>query len=276
MPEGPEVRIISDCLNDKISDHVLKTIKFLNNSKVYQDKKLFSSDYDILYNSEDDYNYIDINDTCYIVTSYGKKVCFLFNSFAIISSLNMEGRWSFKQDSNTSIILEFDSMCIYFKDIEKRANFGIVNYNSDAFNHTFKEVGYDLMDDTTTLDLFTEVIKNKRLRKKKIFEFILEQKYFSGIGMYLAPEIIYDSKLMYDRELETLTDDEINCLFNSIKKIMNESYKKGGLTIATYCDPYGRTGTYETKVYMKKITEKEEKVYIHIYQKSRKFYYCHF
>lgn len=277
MPEGPEVRIISDCLNDVVCNLSLNSIKFLNNSKVYSDCELFSSDYTPLYNDKNDYYYIDIYDTCHVVTSYGKKVCFLFDEFIIVSSLNMEGRWTFKKDSNTSIVLEFgNGVSIYFKDTEKRANFSICNYESYAYNHIFNTIGYDLMDDRMTCELFVDVITNKRIKNKKLFEFLLDQKYVSGIGFYLCPEIIYVSMLMFDRTLGSLNNEEIIRLYKSIKTIMNLSYKLGGLTIATYCDPYGRTGKYEPKIYRKKITERGEIVKVYIYQNSRKFYYCEF
>lgn len=61
----------------------------------------------------------------------------------------------------------------------------------------------------------------------------------------------YNARIAPHRTLNSLTDEEIERLYYWTLHIMNEAYKCGGLTIATYVDPHGGKGTYEHAVYNK-------------------------
>lgn len=272
MPELPEVRCIAEMLNQKIKDIKILKVIFFECSKVINDGHLYSSDFSIQ-NDEDEY-YVNINQVCKAVTYYGKKICFLFDTFAIISALAMEGRWSFIDRGNTSIkICCENEVNLYFNDIECQGNFSIVNYESQSYCHIFKDVGYDYDDERLTLDVFKSMIIQKKLQKKYLYDFLLDQKYFSGIGNYLRSEIIYESKLKYDIQLGELSENDISKLYYAIKTILDESYKCGGLTLSSYYKPDGSIGTYQPKIYMKKYTPCGAKVNVTLVTGKRKIYH---
>lgn len=277
MPEGSEVRCIANCMRNEIINRQLIDIKFLQNSKIYLEKKLYSSDYEITHDDMTKTFNIILNQICIEVTSYGKKICILFNDFVIVSSLNMEGRWSLKNHDNTCLIMSFDN-CIklYFRDIECRANFGIVKYDSIAFNHTFSDVGYDMQKEEVKYEHFIEMIGKKKYRNKKLYDVLLDQSFVSGIGNYLRSEIIYHAKIRHDIIISELTENECSRLFNSIKHVMEESYNKGGLTLSTYTNLYDECGSYIPCVYMKHISPDNLQVHVCLCSKKRKLYYCIF
>lgn len=275
MPEGPEIRCIADGISDEILNKDLREIFFYNNSKVYRDRQLYSSDYEIQYDDINDCYKFTNTKKCLSVTSYGKKLCILFETFAIISALNMEGRWLLTKDKDTSISVHFsDNTTLYFKDIDKRANISIINYDSAAFEHIFSDVGYDIQSDDVTYEYFNEAITKKKFLNKKLYDVLLDQSCVSGIGNYLRCEIIYHAKIRYDIKISEMTNEELFRLFNSIKYIMQLSYERGGLTLSSYTNLYGIVGTYEPMVYMRKNTKNGETVNVCLCSKKRKFYYC--
>src|SRR3989304_5872633 len=79
--------------------------------------------------------------------------------------------------------------------------------------------------------------KNTRLNNSQICAFLMNQKYFSGLGLYLCCEILYLSKIKPDRILSELTDDEIKELFDVILTTVKRSYDSGGHTIKSYISP---------------------------------------
>ena len=92
-------------------------------------------------------------------------------------------------------------------------------------------------------------MSGNRIKKKEISDFLLEQKYFSGVGNYLKSDILYHARIKPDRTLESLNDQEVKNLLDSTMFIMHESLKHGGLTIKSFWSPTGKKGVYPTLVY---------------------------
>lgn len=275
MPEGCEIKVITEQIYNEFKNTMLKRIKFLNNSKVYDDSKLFNSDYNLEYNEEEDYYYLIMNNEIPEIRSYGKKILFDYNDKFISCSLNIEGRFLLKYDNNISVIFEFENKNLYFKDIELRANISVINYDSKNCIKFSNELGVDLLRDDTTIDVFLNIFETTK-SKRKLYDYIMDQKNMCGIGNYLRSEIFYDSKLRYNITVNELTLEDKIKLFESIKKIMELSSEKGGFTFKTYHDIYGNKGEYECKCFMKNKTLLNEKVEIILDTSGRKFYYVEF
>jgi formamidopyrimidine-DNA glycosylase len=82
----------------------------------------------------------------------------------------------------------------------------------------------------------------------------MNQKVFAGVGNYIRSESLYRAGIKPDRYISAMKDDEIKSLCNHIIDVVQEAYKCGGATIATYSDLYGNVGTFydQFKVYGKK------------------------
>ena len=201
----------------------------------------------------------------------GKRIIFdLVNIYTnqhifLLSFLGMEGHWVKEKTKHTSISICFGDIDLnsrlfspknvktfYFDDSR---HFGFIKIFPDQkeLDNALKNVGPDLLNEEVSYDTYYATIKKPILTNKQICWFLLEQKYFSGIGNYLKSEILYSSRIAPYRIIGTLTDQEIYNLYCFSLNIIREAADKNGLTIATYIDPDGVKGTFETKVYNKKI-----------------------
>lgn len=242
MPEIVEVYITALELNDALKDGILVDIDIRSPSKVDCDDKIR-------------YLYHKLKG----VTSKGKKILFIFDSFIIGCSLGMEGHWGYIPRNNlkhTKIILDFSGTKIYFDDTRCFGRVSFLN-NKEQVNDFLKHVGIDLLRERNwiTDEKWLSEFKNKKLRNKEVCDFLLEQQRFSGIGNYLRAEILFDARISPFRKLGDLSENEILQLKVSTFKIIDEAYKGYGLTIATYSTPSGVKGIYECKVYGKQSVE---------------------
>jgi formamidopyrimidine-DNA glycosylase len=145
----------------------------------------------------------------------------------------------------------------YFKETEHQLyyddsrHFGTLNIirTQDEYASLFKDVGPDLLRDNITIEQYTSVITRSNISRKTIMWFLLEQKYFSGVGNYLRSEIMYVARLNPTKTLGSLTKNDIISLYVSTLQILQESLKSGGLTLSTYWDPDGNVGKYQVRVY---------------------------
>ena len=73
---------------------------------------------------------------------------------------------------------------------------------------------------------------------------ILDQKVVAGLGIIYADEALFDSKIHPKRMTGTLSDQEIENLLESAKKVMTASIESGGSTMQTYVKADGTKGDY--------------------------------
>ena len=126
----------------------------------------------------------------------------------------MTGNLSFIKGKYTQITY------IFIKDGEDKRTLGFVKYITTVEEpcEIFKNIGPDLLRGEVSLELFTSIIKSDKLNRK--IGKVMEQKHFSGIGLYIKCEVLFDCSLSPHRLCSSLSDRKINVF-----------YKDGGLTI---------------------------------------------
>jgi formamidopyrimidine-DNA glycosylase len=79
----------------------------------------------------------------------------------------------------------------------------------------------------------------------------MDQKFIAGIGNIYSDEILFAAKVAPLRLVKTLTTQEIQSIFQNIKKILRAAIKHHGSSVEYYLDAFGRKGNYvkEHKVY---------------------------
>jgi len=115
--------------------------------------------------------------------------------------------------------------------------------------HVFKYTGPDILYDNVTLDLYTKIITNKRIKGKLLARFLMDQKRVSGVGNWMKAEILYLCRLSPWRTLESLTSTEIAWLHYYTMWILQQSIMHGGLTIGDWYDLDGKKGGYVRQMY---------------------------
>lgn len=233
MPEGPEVRIIAEELSSFLVGKKCISLTFRSNFTLH------SSDYSL------ENNQFELSKTCKSVYSKGKKIIFVFKGIRLVSACLMYGRWHFEEVPNWVIRLEYEFGNIYYSDKDRNSLFSIVD--KDNLTRILKDVGPDYFE--IDYDDFDQKISRPKIGSKHIQDFLMDQKEFSGIGNYLKSEILYESELHPQRELQTLTKKEKKKLFRKIKSVMQHSYEECGHTLDSFITPSGRRGNFVCKIY---------------------------
>jgi len=101
------------------------------------------------------------------------------------------------------------------------------------------KLGITPLDKEFTLDYFKRLLDKKR---GNIKSFLLDQKNLAGIGNVYIQDILFNAKVHPQRTISSLTDTEIEALYKSIKSVLNESIKRGGLAYEK--DFYSNKGGY--------------------------------
>lgn len=248
MPEGPEVKITADGLNAHMSNCYIQGINVTPASRYYNSGIK---------------NHDNLKLPLYVqsVTSKGKKIlinCVDSINYPVIlvSALAMEGSWKLHSGKHAGIEIylettDGDSKTVYFHDTRHFGTFHIC-FVQDELQFVLKDVGPDLLSEDISYEHYHSVISNPKLRNKEICWFMMEQKFFSGVGNYILAEVLYESRILPTRLLCNLSDEDKYNLWYYSRKILSDSYQYGGLTIATYFSMEGARGIFETKVYGKK------------------------
>lgn len=244
MPEGPEVRVITDQLQKFIGSKIERT-------KVYVKKYAFHSE----------------GDTITDIVAIGKKLIFTFNDdHACVLRLGMTGKILMKADKYTTLEIHTSKGSIYFDDARK---FGRCDYLEpgylleylQAFGmvvlNTAREIKkYDLIK--LNCDILLEMVR--KYPRRQITAFLMDDSIIDGVGNYLKSEIIHDIGVSPFIKIGELSDAQVMKLCKSIDKIMKAAYKNGGLTLRDFRDTEGYDGRYVSKVYGQDETSSGRKV----------------
>lgn len=248
MPEGPEVLLTALELNESLKGLYLNYIQIAPGAH------------------QTGLETIKLPAKLTHVTYYAKRVLFVLQeadgSTSMIGSfLGMEGHWGWDPNKNHIFLtMEFGSYLneailltektLYYDDTR---HFGFVRLLRTPQDNTefFKNLGVDLLVDVAkiTPELWRSKLTSSYVKRMQICSFLINPKYFSGIGNYLKSEILYRARIRPDREIQTLTDQEIELLRCVSLATIRESFESGGLTIATFYTPSGKMGGFKCQVY---------------------------
>jgi formamidopyrimidine-DNA glycosylase len=249
MPEGPEVRIYLEIINEltkgkKIIDIVSKKEnKKLNDFKINLPLKILKVD--------------AIGKLMYFILENDFVIMFTFGltgSFAIIETNKKIIRYEFIFDSlnkktffsklknkldidkgikhtpikliNSLALIQTNKL--YYVD---QLNFGKPTFgNKEILDKKIKSLGMDPLLTEITQQQFLEIIRKVIIKKPEmsIYEFLMNQKYICGIGNYLSQEILYHSRINPHRAINDLELLEIKRIYKIMIKIMKWSYEKQG------------------------------------------------
>jgi len=184
----------------------------------------------------------------------------------------MSGYWSTEKGDHSHIQFKIRKAgthskihTLYFDDTRRFGKLEIC-YSDKELEDKLKSVGTDLMNTAIQyfkfrqvkfakkvqeewLSYYLKMRKTGRSKNRAIFTLLMDQKYFSGIGCYIAAETLYKSKISPERKVANLSKKDIINLFNNAITIMYLSYKSNGVTIRDYQDPEGGKGVFKRLVY---------------------------
>jgi len=121
--------------------------------------------------------------------------------------------------STTRVIIKFsDGSGLFFNDLRK---FGWMKVK----DLPEKPKGIDVLSKDFTLEFFSNLVKES---KKPIKILLMDQEKITGIGNIYANDALFLAKIHPKRKADSLKENEIKALFESIKKIIEQGIKHGG------------------------------------------------
>lgn len=190
------------------------------------------------------------------VKTKGKFMWWEFsNKWYMFVTYGMTGQFSPKRGKHPAYYLQYTtppSMIvenIYYNDPR---HFGTVKFTNSVVDLTEKIVNLG-WDPFTGFDYNNKTFIQYKLKSsnKPIAQLLMDQSIFAGVGNYIKSEALYLAKLSPHRTGNSLSNDEIYELCQSIMSVMQTSYQHQGATLSTFKTPYGDEGKYSTlfKVY---------------------------
>ena len=248
MPELPEVEIIKQSLKKSIL--YKKIIKVLiknrnlrfkiekNLNKLLSKKKIIKvsrkSKYLIIYFEQNQFLIIHfgMSGTLHLV----KKNNYNKTNLSFYNSENLPKKHS-------HIIIFFKNFKIIYNDPRR---FGYLKYfkSYKKMNFFFSNLGLEPLDKNFNLNYLKKKILNKN---KNIKNFLLDQKYISGIGNIYANEILYYSKINPYKNVKKLNISDLKKIIYFSKFILKKAIKKGGSTIRDFKNTKGIAGSFQNE-----------------------------
>ena len=253
MPELPEVEIVRQSLNKKIKQKKVKKVivrnrnlrikipqhfaDFIKGRKII-DVKRFSK-YIIFCFSNKSYCllHLGMSGTIHIVNNDKKDVITntSFYSFPLLP----------KKHNHVEII--FENLKIIYNDPRRFGFFEIVG-NLYLLKKRFSNLGPEPFQSRFNYEYVFSFLKGK---KRNIKNFLLDQKFVSGIGNIYANEILFLSNIKPDKKGYLIKKKECKKLVINSRKVLSNAIKKGGSSIKDFHNIYGEKGKFQKnfKVY---------------------------
>jgi formamidopyrimidine-DNA glycosylase len=251
MPEGPEVRTVSDKLRPYLIGRVISGSYFGERAKTIG------------------FHNLKYPSGIIGVRSHGKKVIIDLNTcHMIIVSLGMTGRLQYTQGDHSHVRFDISNIelqgsfrvmkqvfSLYFDDYRYMGSVDIIP--NGGIPLYFRDMGPDLLqlsiDENTWISPNTWLIifTQKKLLKRFICDVLLDQSLIAGIGLYLVTEILYYSMIYPKRIVGSITVEEWERIRINSHKVINLSYSYGGFTIRDFISPTGERGLYPSVIYGK-------------------------
>ena len=255
MPELPEVEIVRQSLNKKINGKIIKKVivknrnlRFkipLNFTSILKNKRIIKVDrfskYLIMFLSNDHVCLIHLGMSGTIHLVNKKRKNFITNtSFYHSPTLP-------KKHNHVEIF--FDDLKFIYNDPRRFGYFEIIQ-NFELLKNKINKFGPEPFSVKFNFDYLHSFLKNK---EKNIKNFLLDQRFVSGIGNIYASEILYLSKIKPDKKAKNLTKKELKKILINSKKVLSKAIKKGGSSIKDFKNISGLEGEYQKdfKVYQR-------------------------
>ena len=253
MPELPEVEIVKQSLSKKITFKKIQKIiikngnlrfkiaedfvRILKNSRIKKISRF--SKYLIIFLDNNYYCIIHLgmSGTLHIVNKRKKN---LLTNLSFYHSPNLP-----KKHNHVHIF--FDKFKIIYND-PRRFGFIRLIENKNKLDKFFSNYGPEPFDKAFNIPYFKKKLNNK---SKNIKNYLIDQKFVSGIGNIYASEILFLSRIKPHKKVYLLKKNDCKNIVKNSKKVLNYAIQKGGSSIKNFKNILGDEGKFQKnfKVY---------------------------
>lgn len=219
MPEGPEVRMISEYLNKILGGKYIQ--QFNINGGRYQTHgppKNFNKFAELLPLKVES------------VKSYGKFIWMEFSNteLTLWNTLGMSGWWQTKEEAHNNVTLIYSKTAkgkahtVYFND---QRNFGTLIFDSKKkLQEKIGKFGPNIFSNSPeSQKTFIKLVQKK---KSFICEILLDQKVAAGCGNYLRAEALYLAEINPFTLGKNIPEDKLKELWNILNQLSWYFYDK--------------------------------------------------
>jgi len=246
MPEVIEIRKYADFIKKHIKNKYINKINILNGR--YKKHAPFEMYKELV--KKLPLKVLDIR-------TKGKFLYFVIEGgFYLFSTLGLQGGWTYKLNKwkkkfvfpnlinyiNNNVMKEYRARSLnhlnvefvtkdgslYFYDVLSFGTLKVID-SKEELNKKLNSIGPDIMDHSTTSEIFLTQIKKKNNENKYIGNVIVNQKVISGIGNYLRSDILWLCHISPFRKVKDLKDKEILEIYkNALLLVWGDyDYNKG-------------------------------------------------
>ena len=148
---------------------------------------------------------------------------------------------------HSHVFLEFDNIKIIYNDPRRFGYFKLFE-NKNNLENFINNYGPEPFSSKFNLNYLKKYFYKK---KKNIKNFLLDQKFVSGLGNIYASEILFSSKINPKKKAKSLSENDCINIIKYSRKILNLAIKKGGSSIRDFKNIVGKNGSFQDnfKVY---------------------------
>ena len=247
MPELPEVEIVRQSLEKKIKGKVIQKVLLRNRNLRFKIQSKFKRHLNkkkiIKVDRFSKYLIITFDDMKGFIIHLGmsgtihlcdinKKNTFTNSSFYNSPELPKK---------HNHVEIQFKSIKFIYND-PRRFGYFLTFDNKVELNKKFDHFGPEPFSKSFNLKYIVKYLNNK---EKNIKNFLLDQKFVSGIGNIYASEILFFSKINPSRKAKSLAKSECKQILSYSKLVLKNAIKKGGSSIQNFQNIDGKIGTFQ-------------------------------
>ena len=255
MPELPEVEIVKRSLKNKVNYKKIKKIIISNRNLRFKVEKNFE-------NILEGRSIIDVSRfSKYIILTLDNYIYCLIH-LGMSGTLHLIKYKKKEKKTNLSfyhskilpkkhnhIKIKFSNFMIVYNDPRRFGFFKILK-NKNELNKYFEEKGPEAVSSKFNFKYIKKKLKNKN---KNIKNFLIDQKFVSGIGNIYASEILYLCKIKPLKKGKKISIEDSKKIVYFSKYVLKKSIQKGGSTIRDFKNVSGYMGEFqkEFRVYQR-------------------------
>ena len=247
MPELPEVEIVKQSLSKKIRYKTIRNIIIKNrnlrfkiagnfsrtvkNSKV---KNISRFSKYLIIQLDNNYFWIihlGMSGTLHIINKNKKKK---FTNLSFYHSPNLP-------DKHNHVHIFFDKFKLIYND-PRRFGFFILVKNKNMLKKFLSNYGPEPFDKKFNFNYVRKKLNNKT---KNIKNYLLDQKFVSGIGNIYSSEILFLAKVNPLKKSGNLNFQDCKKIIHFSKKVLKKAILKGGSSIQNFKNSAGKAGSFQ-------------------------------
>ena len=146
-----------------------------------------------------------------------------------------------KKHNHVEIV--FENLRIIYNDPRRFGFFQIIQ-NFKLLKKRFSYLGPEPFDSNFDINYVISFFRNK---EKNIKNFLLDQKFVSGIGNIYASEILFLCKINPNKRVRLLKKGDCIKIIKNSRKVLFNAIKKGGSSIRDFKNTLGQKGNFQKK-----------------------------